>query len=457
MLLVLDNCEHWRGRGRPGRGHARPPARPCVVLATSREALGVEGERSWPVPPLSLPRPGRCRRPPRWLPCDAVQLFEQRAQLVRPSFRVTDDNAAAVLSICRRLDGLPLAIELAAARMRILSSAQLAERLGDIFSRAGRRRSFGTAPAPGPARDPGLEPRPARMRRSGPSSGGWPSSPAGSRCTRRNGSRRAGASAGTRCWTCSPGWRTSRCCGSSTPTARVTLFPAGHDPRLRAGTAGRDAGVRAGAPRLPAVLHQTGGAGRARLERAEEGRAGRELDRLDAELPNLRRAFEIAQESGVPRSRWRRCGSPAPGPLRLPARPLPRGPAVDGRGGRLLPGRARRAAGQGAARQRAAGLAAMRLPGRGPPAGGRTAALPRAGGLPGNRRRAAGARQRGPRAGPVRRVGRAARGKPGHRRAAGDQWAVASAHGYLGFVSWLQERLRRATAECTRRWPCSAR
>jgi predicted ATPase/DNA-binding SARP family transcriptional activator len=64
----------------------------------------------------------------------AVQLFEQRAQLVRPSFRVTDENAAAVLSICQRLDGLPLAIELAAARMRILSSGQLARRLDDIFA-----------------------------------------------------------------------------------------------------------------------------------------------------------------------------------------------------------------------------------------------------------------------------------------------------------------------------------
>ena len=63
-----------------------------------------------------------------------MKLFEQRAQLVRPAFRVTDENAAAVLSICHRLDGLPLAIELAAARMRILSSAQLAERLDDIFA-----------------------------------------------------------------------------------------------------------------------------------------------------------------------------------------------------------------------------------------------------------------------------------------------------------------------------------
>ena len=65
---------------------------------------------------------------------DAIKLFEQRAQLVLPSFRLTDDNAAAVLQVCCRLDGLPLAIELAAARMRILSAGQLAERLDDIFT-----------------------------------------------------------------------------------------------------------------------------------------------------------------------------------------------------------------------------------------------------------------------------------------------------------------------------------
>ena len=80
----------------------------------------MEGECSWPVPPLSWP--------------DAVRLFEQRAQLVRPSFRVSDGNADTVRQICRRLDGLPLAIELAAARMRILSAAQLAERLDDLFA-----------------------------------------------------------------------------------------------------------------------------------------------------------------------------------------------------------------------------------------------------------------------------------------------------------------------------------
>ena len=141
VLIVLDNCEHLAAAvaGLVERLLTACPA--LSILATSREPLGVEGECSWPVPPLSLPRPWPGDRAMAGPPAaaalagsDAVRLFEQRAQLVRPSFRVSDDSAAAVLQICRRLDGLPLAIELAAARMRILSAAQLAERLDDIFS-----------------------------------------------------------------------------------------------------------------------------------------------------------------------------------------------------------------------------------------------------------------------------------------------------------------------------------
>jgi len=120
LLLVLDNCEHLLDAvaGLTARLLAGCPN--VTALATSREALGVEGERTWPVPPLTGG--------------SAAILFEQRAQLVRPAFKVTDDNAADVRLVCERLDGLPLAIELAAARMRVLSSAQLAARLDDIFS-----------------------------------------------------------------------------------------------------------------------------------------------------------------------------------------------------------------------------------------------------------------------------------------------------------------------------------
>lgn len=119
LLVVLDNCEHLAGAiaELSERLLAECPA--LSVLATSREPLGVEGERSWPVPPLDG--------------ADAVRLFEDRARLVAPSFGVTDANRGEVADVCAKLDRLPLAIELAAARMRILSIRQLAERLNDVF------------------------------------------------------------------------------------------------------------------------------------------------------------------------------------------------------------------------------------------------------------------------------------------------------------------------------------
>jgi predicted ATPase len=134
VLIILDNCEHLAGAAALLTENLLAACPALTVLATSREALGVEGELSWLVPPLSLPEAGPALSAAALAVSDAVELFEQRAQLVRPSFRVTDENAAEVASICQRLDGLPLAIELAAARMRILSSAQLAERLDDIFA-----------------------------------------------------------------------------------------------------------------------------------------------------------------------------------------------------------------------------------------------------------------------------------------------------------------------------------
>jgi len=134
VLVVLDNCEHLAETAAVLAEYLLAACPALVLLATSREALGVEGELSWQVPPLSLPASERAPTATVLAGSDAVKLFEQRAQLVRPSFRVTDENAAAVLSICQRLDGLPPAIELAAARMRILDSVQLAERMDDIFA-----------------------------------------------------------------------------------------------------------------------------------------------------------------------------------------------------------------------------------------------------------------------------------------------------------------------------------
>ena len=133
-LIVLDNCEHLTSAVARLAEQLLAGCPGLAILATSREVLGIDGERNWPVPPLSLPEAADQPSAAGLSEYDAVKLFEQRAQLIRPSFAVSDENAAAVLQVCRRLDGLPLAIELAAARMHMLSVSQLASRLDDIFS-----------------------------------------------------------------------------------------------------------------------------------------------------------------------------------------------------------------------------------------------------------------------------------------------------------------------------------
>jgi predicted ATPase len=130
-LLVMDNCEHVLGGVAEivtGLLRATPAVR---VLVTSQSRLGIEGEASWPVPPLALPAPTAEAGDIRG--AEAVRLLCDRAVLSRPGFRLTDDNAQAVADICRRLDGIPLAIELAAARLNMLTARQLAARLDDRF------------------------------------------------------------------------------------------------------------------------------------------------------------------------------------------------------------------------------------------------------------------------------------------------------------------------------------
>jgi predicted ATPase/class 3 adenylate cyclase len=131
MLLVLDNFEQvTAAAGVVARLLSECPR--LTVLATSREALHVRAERVYPVQPLALPPVGRDAASARSIGgFEAVQLFVDRARAVRPDFELTDDNAQAVAEICRRLDGLPLAIELAAARLRLFSPDVLRERLGD--------------------------------------------------------------------------------------------------------------------------------------------------------------------------------------------------------------------------------------------------------------------------------------------------------------------------------------
>jgi predicted ATPase/DNA-binding SARP family transcriptional activator len=136
MILVLDNCEHLvevTARTVETLLRACPKLH---ILATSREALGVSGERAWLVPGLAVPEAGE-KVPEHIGSSPAVQLFVDRAQAALASFKLTSANANAVAQICRRLDGLPLAIELAAARVRTLPPEQLAPRLDDGFRALG--------------------------------------------------------------------------------------------------------------------------------------------------------------------------------------------------------------------------------------------------------------------------------------------------------------------------------
>ena len=120
ILVVLDNCEHLLDASAELVVAVLSGAARLTLLATSREAIGLAGEVSWRVPSLSLAD-------------DAIELFTDRARHARPGFAVSNDNAAAVTEICRRLDGLPLAIELAAARVRALSLAEIVDSLHDRF------------------------------------------------------------------------------------------------------------------------------------------------------------------------------------------------------------------------------------------------------------------------------------------------------------------------------------
>ncbi len=130
MLLVLDNLEQvTEAASTVARLLTESPR--LTILATSREALRIRVEQVYPVPPLGLPPDGREVSTDAIGQFEAVQLFVDRARVVRPDFALTDDNAAAVVEICRRLDGLPLAIELAAAHLRLLSPEVLRDRLGN--------------------------------------------------------------------------------------------------------------------------------------------------------------------------------------------------------------------------------------------------------------------------------------------------------------------------------------
>ena len=133
LLIILDNCEHLLDacarftdsvlRGSPG----------TRILASSREALGIAGETAYRVPSLPTPNPKEQLNLEQLQECESTRLFIERAAQTLPTFKVTNATVLALAQICHRLDGIPLAIELAAARVKVLSVEQIAERLDDRF------------------------------------------------------------------------------------------------------------------------------------------------------------------------------------------------------------------------------------------------------------------------------------------------------------------------------------
>ncbi len=133
LLLILDNCEHLIDAAARATERLLHHCTGVRVLATSREPLAIPGEIVWRVPPLAVPDEGAALIADALLRVEAVRLFADRARAVQPDFRLTRGNAASIAQLCRRLDGLPLAIELAAAWARLLSPAEIVARLDERF------------------------------------------------------------------------------------------------------------------------------------------------------------------------------------------------------------------------------------------------------------------------------------------------------------------------------------
>ena len=202
LLLVLDNCEHLVQACAELVTQLLQAGSHVKVLASSREHLHIAGESSYPVPALAVPEQGKAIELATFTRYEAVLLFVDRASAVQPSFSLTKENAAAVADICQRLDGIPLAIELAAARVRTLSVQTIAKRLDDRFRlldaaatarrcRASRRcaRSSTGATTCSPSE-------------SASCCAGCRSSPAAGRWRRRRRSARAAISQNMTCSTC---------------------------------------------------------------------------------------------------------------------------------------------------------------------------------------------------------------------------------------------------------------
>src|SRR5688572_11215201 len=131
ILLILDNCEHLVEASAQLADQLLHSCSQLKIIASSREALGIPGEAVFRVPSLKLPDQSSSAE--SLMECEAARLFIERATKAEPRFQLTDHNAFSIAQICRRLDGIPLAIELAAARVKLLTPEQIAERLDDRF------------------------------------------------------------------------------------------------------------------------------------------------------------------------------------------------------------------------------------------------------------------------------------------------------------------------------------
>jgi predicted ATPase/DNA-binding CsgD family transcriptional regulator len=132
-LLILDNCEHIIDACAKFVSHLLKACPQLTIVVTSREALNIDGELAWIVPSLQIPTIPSPSIISDLDQCDAVQLFLARASAVAPDFALTQQNADAIIKICEKLDGMPLAIELAAARIKVLGLEQIAERLDNAL------------------------------------------------------------------------------------------------------------------------------------------------------------------------------------------------------------------------------------------------------------------------------------------------------------------------------------
>ncbi len=255
LLLVLDNCEHVTGRvGQLARDLLRATSQ-VRILVTSQQALGIPGESVWRVPSLAVPpapSAGPAGHEAEALITahrqseggSSVQLFVERAQAILPTFTLTAGNAIDVAQICRRLNGIPLAIELAASRVRLLTPHEIADRLDDMLGLLARQAPGGLA------RHQTLRARRStgatRFSRSGSAScsAGLQSSPAVSPWRMPRLSAPAWASSRNRYWTCSLDWKTShwwnqrRCmarCASGSTRSSASMLRANWPKRTTSG------------------------------------------------------------------------------------------------------------------------------------------------------------------------------------------------------------------------------